>query len=45
LVVVLDKRVLTKKYGKMFIDSLPPCTQRLGPLAEIPEAARKWLDQ
>jgi ATP-dependent DNA helicase DinG len=45
LVVVLDKRVLTKKYGKMFIDSLPPCTQRLGTLAEIPDAARKWLDR
>jgi ATP-dependent DNA helicase DinG len=45
LVVVLDKRVLTKKYGKMFLDSLPQCTQKLGPLSEIPEAASKWLAQ
>jgi len=44
LVVVLDRRILTKKYGKMFIDSLPDCTRHIGPLAEIPSVAKKWLN-
>lgn len=41
--VILDNRVLTKQYGKMFLDSLPPCTVRHGPLALMPKAAADWL--
>lgn len=44
LVVVLDKRLLTKPYGKMILRSLPACTARQGPLAKLPELARRWLD-
>jgi predicted DnaQ family exonuclease/DinG family helicase len=44
LVVVLDKRLLTKPYGKMILRSLPPCTARQGPLAKLPELACRWLD-
>jgi ATP-dependent DNA helicase DinG len=43
LVAVLDKRILTKKYGKMFIDSLPNCTKRFGSMHELAAIARKWL--
>jgi DNA polymerase-3 subunit epsilon/ATP-dependent DNA helicase DinG len=43
VVVVLDKRVLTKSYGPMFLDSLPECTRARAPLAKLPEAARRWL--
>ena len=25
IIVILDKRVITKRYGKVFLDSLPPC--------------------
>lgn len=25
IIVILDKRVITKRYGKIFLDSLPPC--------------------
>ncbi|HEV3204176.1 MAG TPA: helicase C-terminal domain-containing protein, partial [Gemmataceae bacterium] len=25
MVVVLDPRILTKRYGKMFVEALPPC--------------------
>ena len=25
IVVVLDNRILTKRYGQAFIDALPPC--------------------
>jgi DNA polymerase-3 subunit epsilon/ATP-dependent DNA helicase DinG len=43
VVVVLDKRVLTKSYGPMFLNSLPECTRVRGPLARLPEAAERWL--
>jgi len=44
VVVVLDKRILTKKYGRLFIDSLPPCTVKVGGLADLPPTAAKWLN-
>ena len=25
IIVILDNRVITKRYGKVFLDSLPPC--------------------
>jgi DNA polymerase-3 subunit epsilon/ATP-dependent DNA helicase DinG len=43
VVAILDRRVLTKAYGKMFIESLPQCTLRVGSLAELPRATAKWL--
>jgi DNA polymerase-3 subunit epsilon/ATP-dependent DNA helicase DinG len=43
VVVVLDKRVLTKAYGKVFLDSLPRCTVRRAPLAQLPKEAAKWI--
>ncbi len=43
VVVVLDRRVLTKSYGPMFLNSLPECTTVRAPLARLPEAARRWL--
>lgn len=44
IVVVLDKRVLTKNYGRMFIESLPPVSKYQGPLKELPGLAAKWID-
>jgi len=44
LVVVLDKRILTKSYGKTILRSLPPCTARQGPLESLPSLASRWLD-
>ena len=43
VVVILDRRLLTKSYGRAFVESLPDCTRRVGPLAELPKAAAKWL--
>jgi DNA polymerase-3 subunit epsilon/ATP-dependent DNA helicase DinG len=43
VVVVLDKRILTKKYGRMFLESLPTCTTKIGSASELPQAAAKWL--
>ncbi|HSR30566.1 MAG TPA: helicase C-terminal domain-containing protein [Anaerolineae bacterium] len=43
VVVVLDKRVLTKAYGPMFLNSLPECTRVRASLTKLPEAASRWL--
>ena len=44
VVVILDKRVLTKKYGRQFIESLPVCTTKVGSVIELPKSAAKWLE-
>lgn len=44
VVVILDRRILTKRYGKLFLDSLPPCTMRIGTLDELPRATKSWLN-
>jgi len=41
--VILDNRVLTKRYGQLFLDSLPDCTVQRAPLATLPGAAKRWL--
>lgn len=43
VVVIMDRRVLTKQYGKMFTDSLPRCTMKVGRLDELPKIAADWL--
>jgi len=43
VVFVLDRRILSKKYGRAFIDSLPRCTMRTGSMEELAEATSRWL--
>jgi len=43
VVVTFDRRILSRTYGRAFIDSLPRCTIRKGPLADLPSAAARWL--
>jgi predicted DnaQ family exonuclease/DinG family helicase len=43
VVAVLDRRLLTKSYGSLFIESLPNPTVRQGPLTLLPKAAAEWL--
>lgn len=43
IVVVFDKRLLTKSYGSLFIESLPDPTVRQGSLALLPQAAAEWI--
>jgi len=45
IVVVLDRRVQSKFYGQAFLDSLPRCAIRQGPIAQLPQAAQEWLRQ
>ncbi|MCI0520009.1 MAG: DEAD/DEAH box helicase [Chloroflexi bacterium] len=44
VVTVLDKRLLTKQYGRLFLESLPTCTSRVGPAANLPRLAAQWLN-
>lgn len=44
VVVILDKRVLTKAYGRLFMESLPQCTKQQGPLREMAKRAAQWID-
>ena len=42
---VLDRRVLSKRYGRGFIDSLPPCAEIRGPSAHLGRDAAAWLER
>jgi len=43
VVAILDRRVITKRYGKQFIESLPTCTVKVSSVAELPKEAARWL--
>ena len=43
VVVILDKRVLTKFYGSAFLESIPTCTVRQGPVGDLPSLAAQWI--
>lgn len=42
-VVVLDRRIRTRRYGAAFLDALPDCTRFEGSLADVVAAVRQWL--
>jgi ATP-dependent DNA helicase DinG len=44
VVAIFDRRIMTKRYGRMFIDSLPTCTTKTGPVNDLPQVAVKWLN-
>jgi DNA polymerase-3 subunit epsilon/ATP-dependent DNA helicase DinG len=44
IVVVLDRRVSSKRYGKYFIESLPPCNVVSGSVSDLPKKAAQWLN-
>ena len=43
VVVVFDKRLLTKSYGSTFLDSLPGPTVKQGRLDALPAIAARWI--
>jgi predicted DnaQ family exonuclease/DinG family helicase len=43
IVVVLDRRLLSKRYGRQFLESLPTTRVRTGPLAQLPGLAARFL--
>jgi ATP-dependent DNA helicase DinG len=44
IVVILDPRIKSKPYGRVFLDSLPPCRVVEEPAAAPPETRREQLD-
>jgi DNA polymerase-3 subunit epsilon/ATP-dependent DNA helicase DinG len=43
VVAILDRRVLTKQYGRLFLESLPQCTSRQGATMGLAKMAGDWL--
>jgi DNA polymerase-3 subunit epsilon/ATP-dependent DNA helicase DinG len=43
VVAVFDRRLLTKSYGQMFVESLPDPTVRQGSVTLLPQVAADWL--
>ncbi|WP_129631432.1 helicase C-terminal domain-containing protein [Candidatus Oscillochloris fontis] len=44
IVVILDKRVISKKYGQQFLDSLPHTRIRTGVLKQLPSLAKRFFE-
>ena len=44
-VVILDKRVLSKRYGQLFIDALPECTVIRQRTDRVGELLLRWLNR
>jgi DNA polymerase-3 subunit epsilon/ATP-dependent DNA helicase DinG len=42
---VLDRRVVSKRYGRAFIESLPNCTMTIGSRHTLGDTAADWIDQ
>ena len=40
--LVLDRRIIARSYGKTFIESIPPCTMKRVFLNEVPGLAEGW---
>ena len=45
VVIVLDKRILTKRYGQLFIDALPDCTVLRQKTSRVGELTVRWLNR
>lgn len=45
IVVVLDRRIVSKKYGAMFLQSLPNCTLQYGSIDGMANSAIEWLEK
>lgn len=43
IVAVFDRRILSKQYGRAFLESIPQCTVRQGTLRDLPTSASRWL--
>ena len=45
VVVILDSRIRSKKYGGVFLSSLPQCTVKAGHADRLPDEIKAWLDR
>ena len=44
VVAILDRRIITKSYGRSFIEALPTCKVQIGSMRDLPGSAEHWLD-
>jgi DNA polymerase-3 subunit epsilon/ATP-dependent DNA helicase DinG len=44
VVAIFDRRLVSKSYGPIFVESLPGPTVQKGPLTLLPRMAAEWLD-
>jgi ATP-dependent DNA helicase DinG len=44
VVVIFDKRIISKAYGENFLHSLPDCKVQKGALRDLPTIAKKWVN-
>jgi ATP-dependent DNA helicase DinG len=42
-VLILDKRIIQKRYGRIFLDSLPPCHIETGPVSYVIEQLQSFF--
>ena len=43
VVVVLDQRIVSRRYGRVFLESIPECTESRGMLRDLPREVGRWL--
>jgi DNA polymerase-3 subunit epsilon/ATP-dependent DNA helicase DinG len=43
VMIVLDSRLRTRRYGRAFLDSLPPCEIRVGPVGDAGRVTGAWM--
>lgn len=43
VVVICDRRILERRYGRLFLASLPECASTSGSLDNVAEAVRAWV--
>ena len=41
--VILDRRIVSRRYGRLFVRSLPPATRRQTPLYDLGDTVKRWL--
>lgn len=41
--IILDRRITSRRYGRVFLDSLPPCTFKACNLRQLPQEIARWL--
>ena len=45
VVAVFDKRIISKRYGRRFLESLPDCKVQSGPMDKLPQIAAAWINE
>mgnify|MGYP001202551648 FL=1 len=41
--IILDQRIVSRRYGRLFVRSLPPASRKSCKLGDLGEEVRQWL--